>query len=270
MANWGCRELSEALAAYGRIARLAFRDSYSTMNPVAYTLFMLIRPITQVIFYGLVARFATGSPDVTFQLVGNAVQVCALSSLYTVSDVLVNERANGTLALVTLAARQKFLVFGGRLLVVGMHGVLTSTVALAAGAVIFRMDLSQVNWGALLLAILVTVVATSSLGVALGSVGLVLTNLNLYGNLLVVAMMAFCGIQFPVSLLPRWLQVVAHGLPMTRGADAARMAVAGGGAGMGRLLLGEWLVGLCWLLVGYGLFRLLERQARRHGTLELY
>jgi ABC-2 type transport system permease protein len=132
------------------------------------------------------------------------------------------------------------------------------------------MDLGQVNWGALLLSIVVTVAATSCLGVTMGSIGLVLTSLNLFGNLLVVAMMAFCGIQFPVSVLPRWLQVFSYAMPMTRGADAARLAVAGGGPGLWGLLLGEAVVGLVWLLVGYGLFRLFEHQARKHGTLELY
>ncbi|MGE5675504.1 MAG: ABC transporter permease [Mycobacterium leprae] len=262
--------MTEALGAYGRIAKLAFLESYATMTPLSYALFLLIRPVTQVIFFGLVAWFATGSSDVTFQLVGNAVQVCALSSLYTVSDVMVNERANGTLALVTLAARDRFMVFGGRLLVVGMHGLLTSAVALAIGAAVFHADLSQVHWGALFLALMVTVIATSSLGVALGSIGLVLTNLNLVGNIVVGGMMAICGIQFSVTVLPRWLQLVAYALPMTRGASAARLAFAGGGPGMGALLLGELAVGAVWLVVGYGLFHFLERQARVHGTLDLY
>lgn len=262
--------MADALGAYGRIAKLAFRQSYGTMTPLVYALFMLVRPITQVIFFGLVARFATGEPDVTFQLVGNAVQVCALSSLGTVADVLVSERQNGTLSLVTLAARNRFLVFGGRLLVVGSHGLVTSTVALTAGALVFGTDLSRVNWPALVVAMVATVLATSAVGVALGSVGLILRDLNLVGNLVTVGMMAICGIQFPVALLPGWLQMVSYALPMTRGANAARLAMAGGGPGLWSLLAGELVVGLVWLGIGYGLFLWLERKARVQATLDLY
>jgi ABC-2 type transport system permease protein len=262
--------MTGGVGAFGRISKLAFTESYGTFSPLVYVLFLLVRPITQVIFFGLVARFATGNPDVTFQLVGNAVQVCALSSLGTVADVLVSERANGTLPLVMLAAKNRFLVFGGRLLVVGSHGLVTSTVALAAGALVFGTDLSQVNWGALVLSMVTTVLATSALGVALGSVGLVLRDLNFFGNLVTAGMMAICGIQFPVSVLPGWLRAVSYSLPMTRGADAARLAMAGGGTGLSGLLAGEFAVGLVWLAIGYGLFLWLERKARVHGTLDLY
>lgn len=268
--GWGFHQVTAGVGAFGRIAKLAFTQSYGTYSPLVYVLFLLVRPITQVIFFGLVARFATGNADVTFQLVGNAVQVCALSSLGTVADVMVSERANGTLSLVTLAARNRFLVFGGRLLVVGAHGLFTSTVALAAGALVFGTDLSQVHWGALVLAMVTTVLATSSLGVALGSVGLVLRDLNFFGNLVTATMMAICGIQFPVTVLPGWLRLVSYSLPMTRGADAARLAIAGGGPGLGGLLAGELAVGLIWLTIGYGLFLWLERKARVYGTLDLY
>jgi ABC-2 type transport system permease protein len=240
------------------------------MTPLSFSLFLLIRPVSQVMFFGLAAWFATGSADVSFQLIGNAVQVCALAGLYTVSDVMTNERNNGTLSLVTLAARNRFMVFGGRLLVVGMLGLLTSIVALSAGALVFRADISNIQWLGLLTSLAVTVIATSSLGVALGSIGLVTRDLNLIGNFVVVGMMAICGIQFPVAALPGWLRTVAYCLPMTRGASAARLAFAGGGAGMTGLLLGELGVGLAWLAIGYGLYSYLERLARVHGALDLY
>jgi len=262
--------MTGGLGALARFLTLALPGSFGTFSLLVFVLFLLVRPIPQVVFFGLVARFATGNPDVTFQLVGNAVQVCALSSLGTVADVLVSERANGTLPLVMLAAKNRFLVFGGRLLVVGSHGLVTSTVALAAGALVFGTDLSQVNWGALVLSMVTTVLATSALGVALGSVGLVLRDLNFFGNLVTAGMMAICGIQFPVSVLPGWLRAVSYSLPMTRGADAARLAMAGGGTGLSGLLAGEFAVGLVWLAIGYGLFLWLERKARVHGTLDLY
>lgn len=264
------RSIGEDLTAYGRIARLSFRQAYSTMAPLSYILFLLVRPISQVLFWGLAARFATGNTDVTFQLVGNAVQVCALSGLFTTGEMLMLERRGGTLSLVTLTTRNKFLVFSGRALVIGMHGLVTTVVALAAGIAVFGMDLSHVNIWGLALALTITVLSTSCLGVALGSIGLILTDINLVGNILAVALMVICGIQFPVSQLPKWLQLIAYSFPMTRGADAARLAVAGVDSTFWSLLAGELVVGMIWLAAGHFLYRYLEYRARVRGTLDLY
>ena len=258
------------LRAYGRISRMNFRMQYGWMQPWVYGLTLIIRPAAQVIFFGVMARFVTGQADVSFQLIGNAIQVCALASLYTVADALVTERQNGTLALVAMAPRRPFFLFAGRVWLLGLHGLLITGAALAIGAAGFGLELGQTRWGALGLALTVTVLATSALGTALGSLGLVTSDINLAGNVAAALLLALCGINFPVAALPAWLQPLSYGLPMTRGAAAARLAVAGGGPGLAGLVAGEALVGLAWLGAGYAVFRWAERRARRDGALDLY
>jgi ABC-type polysaccharide/polyol phosphate export permease len=59
-------------------------------------------------------------------------------------------------------------------------------------------------------------------------------------------------------------------LPMTRGIQAARAAIQGAGLDqLTKLLLGEFLLGIIFVGVGYLLFRWFEEKARMRGTLEV-
>jgi ABC-2 type transport system permease protein len=84
-----------------------------------------------------------------------------------------------------------------------------------------------------------------------------------------MALYILCGINFPVSALPPPLQVVAYALPMTRGIQAARMALAGASwAEVSGLVVAEAAVGLTYALVGYVLFRFMEKFSLVSGKLE--
>jgi ABC-2 type transport system permease protein len=80
-----------------------------------------------------------------------------------------------------------------------------------------------------------------------------------------------CGVNFPVSYLPAYIQPISYAIPMTYGTEAARMAVAGSPLGDISGLLGlEALVGLVVMLTGYLMFRWFERIARSKGTLDRF
>ncbi len=84
-------------------------------------------------------------------------------------------------------------------------------------------------------------------------------------------LLMLCGVNFPVSRLPEWLQMISLLLPMTRGVQAARLALVGAPVGqILPLLVGEILVGLVYVLAGYLVFRWFEEFARRGGLQEAY
>jgi hypothetical protein len=67
------------------------------------------------------------------------------------------------------------------------------------------------------------------------------------------------------------MQTVAYALPLTRGVEAAREAVAGASfTQVAGLLAGEMAVGLVWAFLGYVVFRAFESYARRGGLQEAY
>ncbi len=239
------------------------------MSLWVYFLTLIVRPAAQVVFFGVMARFITGSPDVSFQVVGNTIQVCVLVSLYTVADALSLQRRNGTLILVALAPRGRFLVFASQIWLTGLHGLVVSVIAFAVGMVGFSFDISGIRYFPLLLSFLTGVFATSCLGTALGSFGLYLTDINLVGSIITSLMLIVCGVNFPTEALPAFLRALGSVLPMTRSVAAAHLAVAGAETGCLPLLSAEVVVGLTWLAIGFAIYAWAEHRARKFATLEL-
>lgn len=263
---------------FARASRIVFMMQFGWMKPGLYALTLLFRPVTQVLFFGLVARFVTGQTDVGYWVIGNASLACLMSSFYSVANVLQDERSNGTLSLMALAPRSLLYVFAGRIWLVAAHGLVSTAVSLAVGVLAFGMDVSEIAWAPFGLALLTAVFATSSLGAAVGSLGMYTDAVNIVNNVVASLLLIFSGINYPVSILPSWLQPVAKMLPMTHGTAAARLAAGLDTTGLGpaaALKFGalagtEALVGLGWLAVGWLLFAWATRRARRDGTLDLF
>jgi ABC-2 type transport system permease protein len=75
----------------------------------------------------------------------------------------------------------------------------------------------------------------------------------------------------PVAELPRWMQLISSGLPLTRGIAAARSLISGSSLSQVMpILLGELGIGLMYAVIGYFLFSWFEVEAKRQGTLEVF
>jgi len=253
-----------------RLGKVHFKDTYVWMRAWIYLLTLIVRPATQVAFFGVMARFVTGQADVSFWLIGNSLQSSAVATLYPIADTLVTERRNGTLPLLVMAPLDKFLLFAGRSWVHGLHGLVVSAVTLTLAALAFQMDFSLAAWGPLALAIVVSVVSMSAMGTALGSLGLLAPDVNFIANVASGVLLALAGVNFPLGDMPHWLQHISLLLPLTRGLAAARLAVAGSGSAATLLSLQEFGVAALWLGLGYLAFRWIEGRARRDASLELY
>ena len=83
-------------------------------------------------------------------------------------------------------------------------------------------------------------------------------------------MLLFCGVNIPLSALPKWMQVVGSGMPLTHGIEAARRVAHGASvSSVGGLIGTEALIGLCYFAVGYLLLRVFEAEGGRRASLEL-
>jgi ABC-2 type transport system permease protein len=84
--------------------------------------------------------------------------------------------------------------------------------------------------------------------------------------------MIFCGITYPISVLPGWMQGVAKWLPQTYMIHGLRNAILAG-ADLQALLPDIktlLLFGAFWITVGYLAFNWMERRARRTGAIGQY
>lgn len=258
-------------------ARLFFRGAvlsyialFAWLRPTTYLASKVVGPLMQILFFSILGSFATGPDTTDFYVVGNAVQVVALSGIFGVTMSIGGDRWNGTLPYLFGTPANRLSMFVGRAMVHVLDGMISVFVGLGWGVLLLGLDLSQTNPLALILTILVTSFSTSGLGLMLGSLSLITVNVMFVNNLMYFLLLIFSGSNVNLALLPAWVQTVSKWLPLTRGIAAARALIDGAPyAQIAPLLTQELLIGIAYILVGYVLFRWFERQARRRGTLEM-
>jgi ABC-2 type transport system permease protein len=247
-----------------------YRALFNWISPVLYTTTMLGSPLFQILFFTYLGRTFTGRPD-DFFIVGNAVQVSAMSGIYAATMTIANERQFGTLSPLLATPANRFLLFFGRSVPVIWNGLLVSVFGFAVGILLLDLQIAAANVPPLALVLLITVASCTAFGMMLGSFGLRARDVFFASNLVYFLMLLFCGVNVPLDELPTWMQAVGNALPMTHGIEAAR-DVAGGRslAGVADLVLSEAAVGAVWGAAAFLLFRFLEAEGRRRASLETF
>jgi ABC-2 type transport system permease protein len=249
---------------------IAFRGLFNWIRPAMYIPTMLGSPLFQLIFFTKLGQYAHAQSR-DFYVVGNAVQVCSMSSVYGMTMAISNERQAQTLGPLLASPANRAAVFLGRGVPVLANGLIVSAFTFAAGAAFlgFRPGLDAIP--ALVAIVLITVASCTCFGMLLGSVGLRAKDVFFAANLAYFLMLLFCGVNIPFDVLPHWMDVVGHGLPLTHGIAAAR-EVAGGASfrAVDVLVLKEGVVAIAYALLGFVLFRYFESASRRSAVLDAY
>ncbi|NIS79192.1 MAG: ABC transporter permease [Anaerolineales bacterium] len=239
------------------------------LRPATYMASKVIMPLNQILFFSFLGMFATGSDDPSFFVIGNAIQLTAISGIYGVTMSVGGDRWEGTLAYLFGTPANRMALFVGRAFFHVVDGMLGVFLGLMWGILLLGLDVSQTNPVALVLTILVTTVSTSGLGLLMGCLSLITRNIFFINNTVYFLLLIFSGANIPLSSLPSPMRALSDFLPLTRGIEAARAIFAGGQlADVIPLLSGEIILGAVYIALGYSLFRGFEFQAKRRGTLE--
>jgi ABC-2 type transport system permease protein len=123
-----------------------------------------------------------------------------------------------------------------------------------------------------LLMLLAAIPSIYGLGFAFASVVITAKEANAFVFLVRGLVMIFCGITYPLSITPGWMQSVAHWLPPTYIIHGIRQAALND-ASLATLLpdlIPLVLFGIFWLVVGYLMFKFMEHRARQTGAIGQY
>ncbi len=253
-------------------ASFAFKALFSWLRPAMWLTQLLALPLFQMAFFVYLARFVSPTvTNVTFIAVGNALQVASFSSIFAVCNITSEEKWQGTLIPLIATPANRFPLFLGRASFQILNGIATIAVGFFYANYIFGVDMSRTDFAALTIVILITSLTMTGFGLMLGSVGLFMRTAMIIANIFLFIGLLVCGVNFPVTDLPVWLQPVSYAIPMTYGTLAARAAVNGAGiVELTPVLLQEAGAGVASILAGYVLFVGFELLARRRGTLEEY
>lgn len=252
-------------------ALLSYIALFAWLRPATYLASKVVMPLAQILFFTLMGIFATGRENALFYVIGNAVQIAAVSGIYGVTMSIGGDRWAGTLAYLFGTPANRLALFSGRAFMHILDGMLGVVIGLGWGVLLLGLDLSRADPVAMLLTILITTISTSGLGLLLGCVSLVSLETMFVNNAAYFLLLVFSGANIPLADLPRWMQTISWSLPLTRGILSARRIIAGEGLSqVAHLLLSELGLGMVYLLLGYSLFRWFEHQAKRRGTLERF
>lgn len=255
------------LGRWLRLSLLSYRALFAWLNPLDYVIVKVLEPLAQLLFFTLLGAFAGLDP--AYFALGNAVRLASVSGLYGCVVVMAEERISGTLQVVIASATPIGQTLITRMAMQGLDGVVTTVIGLTVSFLFLGLDASQVQWLWLLPALLITSYAISCLGLLVSIFGVFGVDLTFVMNLVYTLLLLFCGVNFPITLLPSYFQTIAQLLPLTHGLLAIRALVAGETAGVATQLGLEALIGLGYGLSGYLLFRYAEYRARVRGALDL-
>ncbi|HET9587349.1 MAG TPA: ABC transporter permease [Anaerolineales bacterium] len=214
----------------------------------------------------------TGASDfIGYIVIGTTVWMWQNIVLWDVGFSLRNEQMRGTLESNWLSPTWRFSYLLGHTgpQIISMLMFIGIT-ALEFG-LLFGVRLNGSVW-MILLVMLAAIPSIYGLGFAFASLVITVKEANAFVFLIRGLVMIFCGITFPISLLPGWMQSIAKWLPQTYLIHGMR-AAAFSNAGIPELLpdlIPLLLFGSFWLAVGYFTFLWMERRARRTGAIGQY
>src|SRR6185437_14499072 len=126
-------------------------------------------PAVQIVFFTYLGRYSKAGNGDAFFIVGNAVQVCGMSSVYGMTMAVANERWFGTLGPLLASPANRVAVFLGRGVPVFANGLLVSTFGFAVGGVLLHFRPPAHSLPALVLVVCLTTVSCTAFGMVLGS-----------------------------------------------------------------------------------------------------
>ena len=191
--------------------------------------------------------------------------------LWAVGYSLRNEQMRGTLESNWLSPTWRFAYLLGSSIPQLISMFMLMLVSGLEYRFLFGVQFSGSLWLTLLV-ILAAVPSVYGLGFAFASVVITLKEANAFVFLVRGLVMIFCGITYPLAILPGWMQSVAQWLPQTYIIHAMRTATLSteGFNGIAFDLKMLLLFGVFWLAIGYALFNMMERRARQTGAIGQY
>jgi ABC-2 type transport system permease protein len=214
----------------------------------------------------------TGASDfIGYIVIGTTVWMWQNIVLWDVGFSLRNEQMRGTLESNWLSPTWRFSYLLGHTGPQLISMLMFITITALEFGLLFHVRLNGSVW-MILLTMLTAIPSIYGLGFAFASLVITVKEANAFVFLIRGLVMIFCGITFPISLLPDWMQSIAKWLPQTYLIHGMR-AAAFSNAGIAELrsdLIPLLAFGTFWLIVGYFTFLWMERRARRTGAIGQY
>ena len=202
-------------------------------------------------------------------IVGTVVYLLYNRLLWSTGNSLQQERWMGTIDVLFLtpASRLTMLLANGLSSLV--EGAWWIVAIFLLNWFIFGIQLTVTSWPAVAITLVSTMIALVAVGVFFASFFILSRAADQMASSLQAPIRFFSGVAFPVAALPQALQFVSLVIPVTFAISALRATLLSGGGIVDILnqLLPLYLFTAVFLFVGYFLLRIVEKRAKKDGSL---
>ena len=263
---------NQTIRTLGAAAKNSFISRLTVIPPLYRAAQILFTSFFTMYFFVLLAEFI-GNPEVTvtYVVIGNAVQSVAATTLYSVAEIPNVEKHTGTIESLTHSPSSLFVIFLGMSSFSIVTGMASMLVSLGYAAFVFGVSFAACNFLSVAVVMIFTCFSLTGVGMLIGGVGIHLRTSAIAANIVAYIGLLISGVNFPVSYLPGWVQVISDFFPLTYAVEATRDAV--NGASISGILeplgimvaLGSVFLVLSW----YGL-KFFEKKSRIAGKMDSF
>lgn len=246
---------------------------YSISKPVAGALIL-------VFMYMVVAQGGLSNPLFPQIFIGNAFYIYVGMVLMGVSWAVVQDREHyGMLKYMYTAPLNIYYYLLGRGVAKTVIATMSVLITLCSGVLVFNIPIrfAQIDSVLFIVSLILGLLALAFMGILLGGVSLLTARHNYFiGEALAGALYLLCGAVFPIDVLPKLLQYLSFGFPLTYWLEALRRALLGKGASQVLAGISDWmlvaiLAGSTILLVilSVHFFRWADHRAKEKGLIDM-
>jgi len=251
---------------------VALRSMFAAVPWWLWAIQLITMGLTQMLYFVLMTGVAGDTIlSISEVALGNALQAVTYSTVFAVCSIPGDEKHSATLPLLMNTPTKLRSIILGKSLFHIAAGMMTVVVSLSFAAIVFGVSFTRVDFLSLSMVVIVTTYAMTGFGLMLSSIGIYMRSSILLASFFLYIGLILCGVNFPVSQLPSFLQPVSAVLPMTYGVHSLRLAVEGAAIfDIAQDLVLMLVIGSLMLLISFFMLRLFERLARNKGSYEMF
>ena len=214
----------------------------------------------------------TGTNDyTTYMLIGTTMWMWINTMLWSFGSSLRTEQVRGTLESNWLCPVPKISLLLGYSILDMLFSILYLTIAILEFKLVYNFKLVG-NPIVVLLVFLVSIPAIYGIGFIFASLVLWAKETNSMVFLVRGLMMIFCGITYPLAILPNWMQNVSKFIPLTYSINALRTVIISGAniRDIKNELIILLIFGIVLMTLGLIAFNYTQKKAKDLGSLGQY
>ncbi len=212
-----------------QVFRAAIRTTiWDYLAQPMWVFWLTITPFAFALVAIFLYRDASPKMFALYVVLGSGAMGMWASALGGCSFSMMQERRWGTIVYTFTTPASQLWIAAGKSLVHAVVGLITLGEIALISALFLGIELTIASPGAFVMAVLLTILAFAVIGLFLNSFFMLTRSAGDWQNALSRFLYLFCGVMYPISVLPNWLRPISYVLAPTWSLQAIRLSVEPG------------------------------------------